>query len=415
MESQDHADGRRSTTSDGEAAAQLAQARLERDQALADARLTAAANDAKSVYLAHISHELRNSLTGLIGMSRFLAKAQLTTDERGYVAAMLRTGDHMLALLNNVLDLSRMDANRLELTAEPVDLADLVTELTGIWATIAASKQVDVVAAVDPAVPQWVCGDRFRLRQVLENLVSNAVKFTAQGTVSIHVTVNGGGVLIEVQDAGPGMSAETQAGLFSAFAQANPSVTARYGGSGLGLAICRKLVELMDGSITARSELGQGSLSSVFLPLPASPPPAPPPALDEAPLPSWLGGRHVLCVDDNEINRTIASKILSAVGANVEAAADGAEALDILRKQPIDVVLLDIEMPGLNGFDVLKSIRSGKAGPADTTVIAMTARTTAADIEEFNAAGFDAVQTKPFSPAALIAAVSATYPRQQEA
>jgi CheY-like chemotaxis protein len=255
-----------------------------------------------------------------------------------------------------------------------------------------------------------VLGDETRVRQIIYNLVSNALKFTETGGVVLALRAapgadGDGGVEITVTDTGPGMSAEQVAGLFRPFVQAEAGTARRYGGTGLGLSICRKLAAMMGGDVSVESEPGKGSTFRVWLPLPAADAKAEL-ADAEAPAEFDLGALRILVADDNPVNLAVARAVLEAFGVTVEVAAHGAEALERLRLGGIDLVLMDVRMPVMDGVEAVGRIRDGQSGEANLPVIALTADGMAGEETRLKSAGFDAVQTKPVSPAALMAAIA---------
>jgi signal transduction histidine kinase/ActR/RegA family two-component response regulator len=373
---------------------------LERAQAEAQA-----ANHAKSAFLAMMSHELRTPMNGVMGMAHALAATQLDRRQTDYLDTIVQSGDGLMAILNDILDLSKIEAGKLELERVSFDIAALTGHLHRLWDETARAKGVDLVLEIAPGAPAWLVGDPVRVRQVLLNLIANAVKFTLQGGVRVVVGPSlAGGVEISVADTGIGMSAEQQARLFQPFTQGEVSTTRRFGGSGLGLSICHELVTLMGGQIRVASRLDEGSTFTVTLPLPsgAAPVAVAAPAL----LPGGLEGRRILVVDDNRVNQVVAQALLEAVGAVVAVADDGRQGLDRLAAGTFDLVLMDVHMPTMDGIEALSRIRAGEGGPAGVPVIALTADGMSGEAERLMALGFDDVQHKPIQPAQLMRAVA---------
>ncbi len=360
-----------------------------------------AANRTKSAFLAMISHELRTPLNGVVGMAHAL---KLTTlDERQSLCAdaILRCGDDLLALLNDVLDLSKIESGKLELDVKPFDLVLMINNVVDLWKPTAQAKGVDL-RFEDFGGPRLVCGDRLRVQQIVLNLVSNALKFTKTGEVKITLSqgataYGGASVEIAVHDTGIGMTSEQQQRLFEDYVQAESSTSARFGGTGLGLSICRRLCAMMNGAITVESRIGKGSIFRIMMDLPTLDRIEPPATLPAEP--AEMTGLRVLVVDDNETNRAVASAILSAVDLDVTTAADAVEALDRLRWEAFDLVLTDLHMPGMTGVDMMRQIRRGEAGPADVLIVALTGEGT------FDAEGFDAVERKPLVPSSLLSTI----------
>jgi len=248
-----------------------------------------------------------------------------------------------------------------------------------------------------------VLGDANRVRQILMNLISNALKFTEAGEVRLRLAPTADGLEIAVSDTGIGLSAEQQAQLFQAFSQAEASTARRFGGTGLGLSICRQFATLMGGAIAVESTLGRGATFRVRLALPACEAPAA--ATDEAPA-FDLAGVRVLVVEDNPINQTVARTILEAVGAAVEMAGDGIEALERLRTEAFDLVLMDVHMPRMDGIEAVRRIRAGEAGRADIAILALTADAMSGEEARLRALGFNGLQAKPVQPLPLIQAIA---------
>jgi signal transduction histidine kinase/CheY-like chemotaxis protein len=363
-----------------------------------------AASHAKSAFLAMMSHELRTPMNGVMGMAHALASTRLDRRQADYVDTIVQSGDGLMAILNDILDLSKIEAGKLELETVAFDIAELGRQLHRLWIETARAKDVDLVLEIAPGVPAWVAGDPVRVRQVLLNLVANAVKFTLEGGVRVTIAPGpAGGVMMTVADTGIGMSAEQQARLFQPFAQGEASITRRFGGSGLGLSICHHLVTLMGGEIAVTSRPDVGSTFEVTLPLPTAAAPA---ALAPLSRPAGLEGRRILVVDDNRVNQAVAQALLEAVGAVVVLADDGRQGLDRLAEGDIDLVLMDVHMPTMDGIEALTRIRAGESGVADIPVIALTADGMSGEAERLIALGFDDVQHKPIQPGELLRAVA---------
>jgi len=379
-----------------------------REQAEADA---VAANQAKSSFLAMMSHELRTPMNGVLGMAWALRNRPLDPQQAEQVEMLIRSGDTLMAILNDILDISKIEAGKLDLEPAPFDLPDLAQRVCDLWAGAATAKGVRLVCEVGPTTPQWVLGDANRVRQIMLNLVSNALKFTDEGCVRVCIRAAGADhVEITVDDTGIGMSPEQQARLFRPFTQADISIARRFGGTGLGLAICRQLAAMMGGDITMESAEGEGSTFRLQLPLPAAAEPAP-----EAPAAhqlEGLDGLRILVVEDNAINQAVARAVLEAAGALVEMADDGLKGLERLRAQTFDLVLMDIHMPRMDGIEALRRLRAGEAGQnASIPVVALTADAMAGQDKQFLQQGFDAVQPKPIVPLELLTTISATARR----
>jgi signal transduction histidine kinase len=371
---------------------------LERAQAEAQE-----ANRAKSEFLAMMSHELRTPMNGVLGLAHALRGTELDARQTQYLESIEQSGHGLMTILNDILDLSKVEAGKLELDVAPFDIRRSLAQILLVWRETALLKGVELAIEVDPAVPAWLAGDDVRVRQIMRNLVSNALKFTDAGRVLVRVAPEGDGVALSVSDTGVGMDAEQTARLFTPFVQGDRTIARRFGGTGLGLAICRQLVATMGGEIGVESALGQGSTFTARLPLAAAPAPEEAMDADEA---LDLTGARVLVVDDNVINQTVARAILEAAGAAVATVGDGHTALARLRIEDFDVVLMDVHMPGMDGVEAVRRIRSGQGGRIDLPVVALTADAMAGDAERLLAQGFDDAHPKPIQPAGLLATVA---------
>ena len=366
------------------------------------------ANQAKSAFLAMMSHELRTPMNGVLGMAHALKQTRLDDRQAAQVEMLVRSGDGLMAILNDILDVSKIEAGKLELEAIAFDLGEVIERVMDLWQETASAKSVALSYEVAPGAPRWLEGDPNRLRQIMLNLVSNALKFTANGEVRLSVRPLMNDIKdrarfeIAVSDTGIGMTAEQQAKLFQSFTQADAATTRKFGGTGLGLAICRQLTDLMNGEITVESEPGRGSTFRVVLDLPRTE------AVELAePEAEGVGLGHlsILVAEDNPINQAVVRAVLEAVGARLETANDGAEALEMLREKTFDLVLMDVHMPRMDGIEALRRIRAGETGDARQPVIALTADAMPGEDQKLLAHGFDDVQGKPIQPLALIAAI----------
>lgn len=362
------------------------------------------ASQAKSAFLAMISHELRTPLNGVLGMAHALAGTELSDKQADYLDTILRSGDGLLTILNDILDISKIEAGKLELEVADFDLAKLADLACLLWSEAARQKGVDLVVERDAQTVFWRKGDPNRVRQVLLNLVSNALKFTEQGEVRISLgSTEAGHVILAVEDTGLGMTEEQQSRLFQDYAQADASTARRFGGTGLGLSICRQLVDMMGGEISCTSQIGQGSMFTAILPLPVADPALEDDAEAEG---ITLEGRSILVVDDNEVNLSVARAILEAVGAEISVASDGVEGLSLLGQHHFDAVLMDVNMPRMGGIEAVARIRAGEAGRSDIPIVALTADAMSGESDRLMGLGFDAVHPKPIQPAGLLAVVA---------
>jgi CheY-like chemotaxis protein len=361
-----------------------------------------AANQAKSAFLAMMSHELRTPMNGVLGMAHALGRTELSDQQARFVDTLLRSGGGLMTILNDVLDLAKIEAGKFDIETRAFDLRQTLTRTCDLWRPAAEEKGLRFSCDIAPEVPDWARGDDARLRQILQNLLSNAVKFTAAGAVRLEVAMRGNAVLFAVIDTGPGLDEETQGRLFQGFTQADSTVARRFGGTGLGLAISRELARLMGGDVTLTSRLGHGARFELCLPMAAAAPEGQVRSTDPAGLERDL---RVLVVDDNPTNQEVARALLSAIGVDVETAGGGEEGLAALTAARFDLVLMDIHMPGMNGVEALAAIRAG--GHAALPVVALTADAMAGERDRLLALGFDGYVSKPIDPAELISALGA--------
>lgn len=354
----------------------------------------------KNEFLATMSHEIRTPLNGVLTMLRLLSHTELTQEQQEYVAAINYSGESLLTILNDVLDLSKLEAGKLELEESDFDLRRLLEDMVRLMQAGSEKSQVHMHLSFDTRIPSQLCGDPIRLRQILLNLLGNAIKFTEVGEVELKASYryeSGGRVSVEfcVRDTGIGIPKEVQGRVFESFTQADSSVTRQYGGTGLGLAICRRMVELMGGKIGVVSEEGKGSEFCFSLAFARAK------GMDNKALPSagvdadGLPPLKVLLVEDDAINRRAGSVLLRHEGAQVVAAADGYEALERFRDGDFDVVLMDIRMPGMDGLETTRRLRALEGG-AEVPVFALTADATQDNVERCLEIGMSAVITKPF-------------------
>jgi len=382
-------------------------ARIEMEERLRQASAAAAAaNAAKSEFLAHMSHEIRTPMNAVLGLAQVLEREPLAPAQRDMVGRIRGAGQSLLAILNDVLDLSKIEAGQLRIEPRPFDLRALLANLDSLMGQAARAKGLALRIEPPALPPGQLRGDGLRIEQILINLVSNAIKFTERGEVSVRVRTDEVEeaqlrVHAEVRDTGIGIAPEAQARLFAPFTQADAGIARRFGGTGLGLSICKRLVELMGGAIGVRSQPGLGSTFWFELPLervagsePASAAiPAPAAASASG---SRLAGMHVLVVDDSAMNRDLVQRALALEGADATLAADGQQAIELLRSRPraFDAVLMDVQMPVLDGLSATRRIRD-ELGLAALPVIAFTAGVGADQQAAARAAGADDVLPKP--------------------
>jgi len=367
------------------------------------------AGQAKTQFLANMSHEIRTPMNAILGMSRLLGRTGLSVEQADYLAKIRGAAENLLTIINDVLDLSKIEAGKMQLDTTIFDLNDVLAQVDQVVEFSAQRKGLALTYDLDPEIPRQLLGDPIRLGQILLNLTSNAVKFTDRGEVRIEagvVSQDTEAVLLRVlvSDTGIGMSDDQLRRLFSEFTQADASTTRRYGGTGLGLTIARRLVDLMGGRISVESRPGAGSTFTVEVPLTRPNAeqvrrytrPAAPTETDTA----RLQGRRVLLVEDNEVNRQVARELLEAVGLDVTEAADGAQALRQARAATFDVVLMDVQMPKVDGYTATGLIRE-QSGLTDLPILALTAHALPGEREKSLRAGMNEHLAKPLDPDAL--------------
>jgi signal transduction histidine kinase/CheY-like chemotaxis protein len=369
-----------------------------------------AASLAKSDFVATMSHEMRTPLNGVIGMSELLLESPLSERQREYAETMQTSSKLLLGVINDILDFSKIAAGALSLESSGVELRPLLTSVVDLFSIQAKQKSLTVSTFVGPEVPQAVRGDELRLRQILTNVVGNAVKFTAAGSVAISVTAAAEQdgrvpVTFEITDTGTGIPEAKRAAIFEPFQQADMSKTRQFGGTGLGLSISRRLAELMGGTIGVRAATAGGSVFSITIPfvvadattsLPVRSAPAEP-AKETVARPE-----QVLLVEDNEINQRVATRLLQRLGLQPQIAANGHEALDALESTHYDLVFMDLQMPVMDGFEASTEVRRREAGAGEhVPIIAMTANALPEDRAACMAAGMDDHVAKPVTLAEL--------------
>ncbi|MCK5791066.1 MAG: response regulator [Ketobacter sp.] len=354
----------------------------------------------RSKFLANMSHEIRTPMNGILGMLELIDKPGLDAVQRHYVDIARRSGRTLLDLINDVLDLSKIESGKLELEKKPFSLRELTEDLCSLYSQQVKNKHLTIKVVVDAAVPDYVIGDRTRLWQVLTNLISNAIKFTQRGGVVLRldsVYADGQRIRFSVLDTGIGIAADQQEAVFDSFQQADGTTTREYGGTGLGLSISRKLVRLMDGDLALTSTPGQGSEFCFSLPCETASPEqiAELEDHDGDPIKVDLSSYRVLVVEDNEVNQKVAGGILRKLGVQtVDVVDNGLEALNFLREQTVDIVFMDVQMPVMDGYDATRQLRKIDA-LAQLPVVAMTANAMDGDRDECMAAGMNDYVSKP--------------------
>ena len=380
---------------------------LEEDLRRAKTRAEAAA-EAKSEFLANMSHEIRTPLTGVIGFSSLLAQIpKLPDTARGYIRKVISSGEALLTVVNDILDFSKLEAGQVDLDPAPFHVEDFLEEVVGLFGAQASAKGLRLETRIAERTPEYLFADRSRVQQVLSNLLSNAIKFTETGSIVVHARYDWDkpGLEISVTDTGVGIHEDQVEKLFQRFTQADGSISRQYGGTGLGLSISRQLTTLMGGSISIASAPGAGSTFTFDFLAPQAEGPAP--AAVEVSHANESGeSLKILVVDDLDANRELVRALLEAVGQEVEEASGGAQAVSMAVRQTYDLILMDLQMPGMDGFATTRAIRQMSQENRSTPIVALSANVLPEHVAEAEKAGMNDHIGKPIVPARLIATLS---------
>lgn len=365
------------------------------------------AGSARMRFLANMSHEIRTPLNGILGLAQVLNSFALTDEQRELLDDIGRSGHHLQSIVNDILDMAKVTSGKLSLEEVAFDLLALIHDLGSPAAALAENRHLRFLLQLPPDLPCMVKGDPLRTRQVVSNLLSNAVKFTPSGEIRLTVKLpREGWLCFEVSDTGIGLSPEQQKGLFSEFHQVDSSTTRKFGGSGLGLAISRQLAELMGGRLWVESRLGEGSTFYFELPIAATEVPPPDTESGTAQKLALTPGIRVLVVEDNRINQKVIANLVSQAGAHVEIAENGQRAVELHRDAPFNVILMDCQMPVMDGYEATALIRALPGRASLVPIIGVTANAFVEDRDRCIRAGMNGFVAKPLSRAALLAAVS---------
>ncbi|MFT6093686.1 MAG: signal transduction histidine kinase/ActR/RegA family two-component response regulator [Pseudohongiellaceae bacterium] len=348
---------------------------------------------AKSAFLAAMSHELRTPLSGIIGASQLLVDGELPSKKMELVNVVMQSSETLLELINNVLDLTRLDSNTIELESLSVDLRNLTEKTVAPLSFQSREKNVNFSMVVEDDIPNYVYGDPTRLRQIILNLVGNAVKFTNAGDISVILDTALDRIRLRISDTGIGISKQAQVSLFEPYVQADITIMRKFGGSGLGLTIVKKLVTAMEGKIVVSSVPGRGSTFTVFLPLKAAPAPI---KKTSSRSDMTLPQLSIVVADDNAVNRMVLSRMLESDGHDVVTMSNGKEVFEYLVNHDVSVILMDLQMPILDGVSALRKIRAMPGPRSKTPVVAVTANVVMENSKEMMAIGMNGYLKKPF-------------------